>query len=121
MKLDPKLLRACAAYLAHVDAYSLDSNDQVRAAAARTQLALLRKDARWALQRRGALLGGSERRDAYEHADNQNVCDELTHAHLEAIRRHARRALTARKSCVARAILDASENMLAWWCEEGLA
>lgn len=101
MKLHPDLLRACAAYLAHADAYCLDSDDQ---------MALLRCDARRALESRRI-------RDVIARALAVDAVDELTHAHLEAIRRHARLLKSVgHQPAVARAILDATPTMLEWWC-----
>ena len=112
LDLDPDLLRACAAYLAHADAYCLDGDGQ---------MALLRDHARSVVATRGF--------SAQHFTPPDKACDELTHAHIEAIRRRGRlvsfclnvstgktQEVSAGVVPIARAILDATPSMLAWWC-----
>ena len=118
MTLHPDLLRACAAYLAHADAYSLDGDGQ---------MALLREDARTELQRqvepwRGVTRDDMERYQSELGSVRDADCDELTHAHLAVIRTYGRIARTRGGSAVgvvatALAILDATPAMLRRWCD----
>ena len=109
-KLHPDLLRACAAYLAHADAYCLDSDDQ---------MALLRETGR-PFADAEEFEGRNPENALIVPPPTDRACDEFTHAHIEAIRR----ARSAYERCdrgaikaVAHAILDATPAMLAWWCE----
>ena len=116
MILHPDLLRACAAYLAHADVYSLDGDGQ---------MALLREDARSSPIPSSPAISRPARpspKTAVYHVPRSDAaCDELTHAHLTAIRKHGRFARTRGGAPVgvvatARAILDATPSMLRWWC-----
>jgi hypothetical protein len=90
-KLHPDLLRACASYLAHVGVYGANAVD------------VLRDDAF----------------DCRNH--DPMTSDELTRAHIKAICDRGRVKVGGRArgaEAVARAILESSPGMLAWWCQE---
>jgi hypothetical protein len=95
-KLDPDLLRACAACLANVVAYP-PGDGQLAAA--------LREDARAT--------------EEFGDSVTDEWLDELTLAHLTAVRGYGkrRRPTSVGTKTTARAILDATPSMLRWWCD----
>ena len=106
LKIDPGLLRACAAYLAHASTY--------RASALEGEaLALLRRDARGVAADRGW--------SGPSCTPPDELTDAITQEHLDAITRFG---ITPRKGqapgvqATARAILAATPRMVIWWCEE---
>ena len=104
--IDPMLLRACAAYLAHADAYAFEEGESacvkrmLRPIAIRTLYDL----------------------DLTIATDAKAAADGLTQYHLDRIYAYVAGPLHrddepggAKVRAVARAILDAP--MLSWWCE----
>lgn len=95
MKLYPELLRACAAYLAHDHVYECTTEDTFK-------------------------MFGKLASQLDVWGDEGDARDLVT-AHIDAIRRYGRarpHGVTAKGvEATARAILDATPSMLAWWCE----
>jgi hypothetical protein len=98
--LDPDLLRACAAYIAHAYVYHLDGEGELEA---------LRPEARPVAVSR-----------AWPDVPTREDVDALTREHLGAIRHHGRAERPGRavvgSVATAQAILDAPPVLLAWWC-----